>query len=110
MMYHKNRLIKAYEKVSCQRKVKRLSVCAVILCITSLCHCVILHLPEQVERKGVGVIGVIECNFLQPTHNKQDFDDTDKYRFTMRFLIPHSHGFQKILNTFSLCLLTIVVS
>lgn len=40
-----------------------------------------LSLPEQVERKGIGVIGVIECNFLQPTHNKQDFDDTDKYRF-----------------------------
>ncbi|KAK3530356.1 hypothetical protein QTP86_024343, partial [Hemibagrus guttatus] len=59
MMYHKNRLIKAYEKVSCQRKV---------------------------ERKGVGVIGVIECNFLQPTHNKQDFDDTDKYRKTMHNL------------------------
>ncbi|XP_060716967.1 MORC family CW-type zinc finger protein 3b isoform X1 [Tachysurus vachellii] len=59
MMYHKNRLIKAYEKVSCQRKV---------------------------ERKGVGIIGVIECNFLQPTHNKQDFDDTDKYRKTMHNL------------------------
>ncbi|KAF4075187.1 hypothetical protein AMELA_G00231580 [Ameiurus melas] len=59
MMYHKNRLIKAYESVSCQRKV---------------------------ERKGVGVIGVIECNFLQPTHNKQDFDDTDKYRKTMHNL------------------------
>ncbi|MCI4393743.1 hypothetical protein PGIGA_G00161010 [Pangasianodon gigas] len=59
MMYHKNRLIKAYERVSCQRKV---------------------------ERNGVGVIGVIECNFLQPTHNKQDFDDTDKYRKTMHNL------------------------
>ncbi|XP_060754800.1 MORC family CW-type zinc finger protein 3b isoform X2 [Neoarius graeffei] len=59
MMYHKNRLIKAYERVTCQRKV---------------------------ERKGVGVIGVIECNFLQPTHNKQDFDDTDKYRKTMHNL------------------------
>ncbi|KAF7689536.1 hypothetical protein HF521_012889 [Silurus meridionalis] len=59
MMYHKNRLIKAYERVSCQRKL---------------------------ERKGVGVIGVIECNFLQPTHNKQDFDDTDKYRKTMHNL------------------------
>lgn len=50
------------------------------LSITLLCYCVIWPLPEQVERKGVGVIGVIECNFLQPTHNKQDFDDTDKYR------------------------------
>ncbi|CAM4477318.1 unnamed protein product [Leuciscus chuanchicus] len=53
MMCHKNRLIKPYVKVSCQCK------------------------------KGVGVIGVIECNFLQPTHNKQDFDDTDKYRKIM---------------------------
>ncbi|KAA0715690.1 Zinc finger protein 3 [Triplophysa tibetana] len=30
--------------------------------------------------KGVGVIAVIECNFLKPTHNKQDFDNTDEYR------------------------------
>ncbi|XP_016415599.1 MORC family CW-type zinc finger protein 3-like [Sinocyclocheilus rhinocerous] len=59
MMYHKNRLIKPYVKVSCQCKT---------------------------ERKGVGVIGVIECNFLQPTHNKQDFDDTDKYRKIMHNL------------------------
>ncbi|XP_016346643.1 MORC family CW-type zinc finger protein 3-like isoform X4 [Sinocyclocheilus anshuiensis] len=40
----------------------------------------------RAERKGVGVIGVIECNFLQPTHNKQDFDDTDKYRKIMHNL------------------------
>lgn len=53
MMYHKNRLIKAYERVGCQLKG---------------------------DRKGVGVIGVIECNFLEPTHNKQDFDNTGKYR------------------------------
>ncbi|XP_052459923.1 MORC family CW-type zinc finger protein 3b isoform X1 [Carassius gibelio] len=59
MMYHKNRLIKPYVKVGCQCKA---------------------------ERKGVGVIGVIECNFLQPTHNKQDFDDTDKYRKIMHNL------------------------
>ncbi|XP_028837539.1 MORC family CW-type zinc finger protein 3b isoform X2 [Denticeps clupeoides] len=59
MMYHKNRLIKAYERVGCQRKA---------------------------EKKGVGVIGVIECNFLQPTHNKQDFDNTDKYRKTIHNL------------------------
>ncbi|KAG7453980.1 hypothetical protein MATL_G00264160 [Megalops atlanticus] len=53
MMYHKNRLIKAYERVGCQRKT---------------------------NYKGVGVIGVIDCSFLKPTHNKQDFDDTDEYR------------------------------
>ncbi|XP_062258830.1 MORC family CW-type zinc finger protein 3a [Platichthys flesus] len=56
MMYHKNRLIKAYERVGCQMKA---------------------------NRQGVGVIGVIECNYLNPTHNKQSFDETDHYRKTM---------------------------
>uniref|UniRef100_A0A8D0AA24 MORC family CW-type zinc finger 3a n=1 Tax=Sander lucioperca TaxID=283035 RepID=A0A8D0AA24_SANLU len=56
MMYHKNRLIKAYERVGCQLKA---------------------------NNKGVGVIGVIECYFLEPTHNKQSFNETDKYRKTM---------------------------
>uniref|UniRef100_A0A4W6CED8 MORC family CW-type zinc finger 3a n=1 Tax=Lates calcarifer TaxID=8187 RepID=A0A4W6CED8_LATCA len=56
MMYHKNRLIKAYERVGCQLKA---------------------------NNQGVGVIGVIECNFLDPTHNKQSFIETDKYRKTM---------------------------
>ncbi|XP_059418057.1 MORC family CW-type zinc finger protein 3a isoform X2 [Carassius carassius] len=56
MMYHKNRLIKAYERVACQNKA---------------------------NGKGVGVIAVIECNFLKPTHNKQDFDYTEEYRKTM---------------------------
>ncbi|XP_041857889.1 MORC family CW-type zinc finger protein 3a isoform X2 [Melanotaenia boesemani] len=59
MMYHKNRLIKAYERVGCQLKA---------------------------NNKGVGVIGVIECNFLDPTHNKQSFIETDKYRKTMTSL------------------------
>ncbi|KAF7709283.1 hypothetical protein HF521_016133 [Silurus meridionalis] len=56
MMYHNNRLIKAYEHVTCQRRV---------------------------DRMGVGVIGVIECNYLTPTHNKQEFDNTEIYRKTM---------------------------
>ncbi|XP_008399230.1 MORC family CW-type zinc finger protein 3a isoform X2 [Poecilia reticulata] len=59
MMYHKNRLIKAYERVGCQLKA---------------------------NIKGVGVIGVIECNFLDPTHNKQSFNETDKYRKTINSL------------------------
>ncbi|XP_016524046.1 MORC family CW-type zinc finger protein 3a isoform X2 [Poecilia formosa] len=59
MMYHKNRLIKAYERVGCQLKA---------------------------NMKGVGVIGVIECNFLDPTHNKQSFNETDKYRKTINSL------------------------
>ncbi|XP_059896197.1 MORC family CW-type zinc finger protein 3a isoform X2 [Gadus macrocephalus] len=58
MMYHKNRLIKAYDRVGCQLNAS--------------------------NKQGIGVIGVIECNFLEPTHNKQDFDNTDKYRNTIR--------------------------
>ncbi|CAB1328898.1 unnamed protein product [Coregonus sp. 'balchen'] len=59
MMYHKNRLIKPYERVGVQLKA---------------------------NIQGLGVIGVIECNFLEPTHNKQDFDNTDKYRKTINNL------------------------
>ncbi|KAK2083666.1 MORC CW-type zinc finger protein 4 [Saguinus oedipus] len=54
MMYHNNRLIKSFEKVGCQVK------------------------PTRGE--GVGVIGVIECNFLKPAYNKQDFEYTKEYR------------------------------
>ncbi|VTJ92167.1 Hypothetical predicted protein, partial [Marmota monax] len=35
---------------------------------------------------GVGVVGIIECNFLKPTHNKQDFDYTNEYRLTITAL------------------------
>ncbi|XP_019384454.1 PREDICTED: MORC family CW-type zinc finger protein 3 isoform X1 [Crocodylus porosus] len=59
MMYHRNRLIKAYERVGCQLKANNM---------------------------GVGVVGIIECNFLKPTHNKQDFDYTNEYRLTIAAL------------------------
>ncbi|XP_054984142.1 MORC family CW-type zinc finger protein 3 isoform X1 [Sorex araneus] len=59
MMYHRNRLIKAYEKVGCQLRANNM---------------------------GVGVVGIIECNFLKPTHNKQDFDYTNEYRLTIAAL------------------------
>ncbi|MBN3295976.1 MORC3 protein, partial [Amia calva] len=61
MMYHKNRLIKSYEKVGCQIK-------------------------STSRGAGVGVIGVIECNFLKPAHNKQDFEYTKEYRLTLAAL------------------------
>ncbi|XP_030795517.1 MORC family CW-type zinc finger protein 4 isoform X8 [Rhinopithecus roxellana] len=60
MMYHNNRLIKSFEKVGCQVK------------------------PTRGE--GVGVIGVIECNFLKPAYNKQDFEYTKEYRLTINAL------------------------
>lgn len=28
----------------------------------------------------MGVLGVVEADFLQPTHNKQNFDNTKSYR------------------------------
>ncbi|KAL3883240.1 hypothetical protein ACJMK2_029523 [Sinanodonta woodiana] len=52
MMYHNNRLIKAFEKVGYQKQPNGL---------------------------GMGVIGVVEANFLEPIHNKQDFNMTAKY-------------------------------
>ncbi|CAL8390283.1 unnamed protein product [Gadus morhua 'NCC'] len=58
MMYYNNRLIKAYHRVGCQLKAK--------------------------NRRSIGVIGVIECNHLKPTHNKQDFHNTDPYRNTIK--------------------------
>ncbi|XP_076857737.1 MORC family CW-type zinc finger protein 3-like [Brachyhypopomus gauderio] len=71
MMYHKNRLIKAYERVTCQLKANKI---------------------------GVRVIGVLECNFLTPTHNKQDFDYTDEYRKTMCSLNTKLEEYWKEVN------------
>ncbi|BBN00313.1 MORC family CW-type zinc finger protein [Marchantia polymorpha subsp. ruderalis] len=59
MLYHRNRLIKAYMRVGMQL--------------------------EENER-GMGVIGLAEADFLQPTHNKQDFDDTTAYRRLLKKL------------------------
>ncbi|XP_072276760.1 MORC family CW-type zinc finger protein 3-like [Pyxicephalus adspersus] len=59
MMYHRNRLIKSYVRVGCQLKANYM---------------------------GIGVVGIIECNFLKPTHNKQDFDYTREYRLTLSAL------------------------
>ncbi|KAJ8339396.1 hypothetical protein SKAU_G00361820 [Synaphobranchus kaupii] len=53
MMYHNNRLIRPYVRLGCQLKA---------------------------NAKGVGVVGIIECDFLKPTHNKQEFDDSEEYR------------------------------
>ncbi|XP_068596495.1 MORC family CW-type zinc finger protein 3 [Brachionichthys hirsutus] len=61
MMYHNNRLIKSYEKVGCQLKASS-------------------------QKVGIGVIGIIECNFLKPAHNKQDFEYTKEYRLTLSAL------------------------
>jgi hypothetical protein len=57
MMYHRNRLIKPYVRVGLQ-----------------------LQSPPD----ALGVIGVVECDWLQPTHNKQDFvQSTNAYRNTL---------------------------
>ncbi|XP_027621552.1 MORC family CW-type zinc finger protein 4 isoform X2 [Tupaia chinensis] len=69
MMYHNNRLIKSFEKVGCQVK------------------------PTRGE--GVGVIGVIECNFLKPAYNKQDFEYTKEYRLTINALAQKLNAYWK---------------
>ena len=53
MMYHNNRLIKPYVRVGVQM---------------------------EANAKGVGVLGVVDADFLSPMHNKQDFADTKQYR------------------------------
>lgn len=53
MLYHHNRLIKPYFRVGVQL---------------------------QPNKDGLGVLGIMEADFLQPTHNKQDFDDTKGWR------------------------------
>ncbi|KAB0393256.1 hypothetical protein E2I00_013349 [Balaenoptera physalus] len=69
LMYHNNRLIKSFEKVGCQVK------------------------PTHGE--GVGVIGVIECNFLKPAYNKQDFEYTKEYRLTINALAQKLNAYWK---------------
>lgn len=39
-----------------------------------------MGLQLEPNDKGLGVLGVVEADFLTPTHNKQDFDDTPTYR------------------------------
>lgn len=63
MMYNRNRLIKAYLKVGMQQGGSGNS--------TSKMYS---------QFSGKRVIGIIEADFLQPTHNKQDFDFTPAYR------------------------------
>lgn len=85
MLYHRNRLIKAYEKVGCQLKVGEQD----LNCVSSHVRVALVSKPQFLshffqssgQRAGVGVIGVIECNFLKPAHNKQDFEYTKEYRF-----------------------------
>ncbi|XP_058148099.1 MORC family CW-type zinc finger protein 4 isoform X4 [Dasypus novemcinctus] len=69
MMYHNNRLIKSFEKVGCQVK--------------------------PIHGEGVGVIGVIECNFLKPAYNKQDFEYTKEYRLTIHALAQKLNAYWK---------------
>ncbi|XP_065191990.1 uncharacterized protein LOC135823090 isoform X1 [Sycon ciliatum] len=57
MLYHNNRLIKGY-----------------------------YHMGLQARAEAVGVVGVIDCPFLQPTHNKQEFDGSQQYQAFLKSL------------------------
>ncbi|KAL1766204.1 MORC family CW-type zinc finger protein 4 isoform X1 [Sigmodon hispidus] len=69
MMYHNNRLIKAFEKAGCQLK--------------------------PIYGDTVGVIGVVECNFLKPAYNKQDFEYTKEYRLIINVLAQKLNAYWK---------------
>jgi len=37
-------------------------------------------LASQIGMSGAGIVGVVEADFLDPIHNKQEFDKTDRYK------------------------------
>ncbi len=125
-MYHKNRLIKAHEKVGYQKQVREnfyyiipivhgifLDFFVAILCsrrnftqfVALFCEQIteswkkllcsfalfvekdtpffglqLFCLYLQPNDLGVGVVGVCEVDFLQPTHDKQNFNQSSEYK------------------------------
>ncbi|GFO12223.1 MORC family CW-type Zinc finger protein 3 [Plakobranchus ocellatus] len=72
MLYYKNRLIKAFLHVGYQKH------------------------PDD---RGIGVVGVVDVDFLQPIHNKQDFIEDNKYNLAMRaFATKLNAYFDKVTN------------
>jgi len=59
MLYHHGRLIRSYVKVGVQRH------------------------PNSA---GMGVLGVVDCDYLTPTHNKQDFNHNNLFNSLMESL------------------------
>ncbi|GFS21454.1 MORC family CW-type zinc finger protein 3 [Elysia marginata] len=59
MIYNRNRLIKAFERVGYQKKG---------------------------DGKGKGVIGIAEADFLLPIHDKQNFQRDEKFKYEARRL------------------------
>ncbi|RUS81130.1 hypothetical protein EGW08_011116, partial [Elysia chlorotica] len=73
MLYHRNRLIKAFERVGYQK---------------------------QPNDRGVGVVGVAQVDFLQPIHNKQDFKWDEKFNSVMKaFAIKLNEYWNEKMNT-----------
>ncbi|KAI9109779.1 hypothetical protein K1719_019409 [Acacia pycnantha] len=79
-VYHKNRLIKPFWKVTAEG-----------------------------QSKGMGVIGVLEVNFIEPAHDKQDFEgsplfirlETRLKQMTMEYWKGHCHlvGYQPLIKS-----------
>ncbi|RUS70389.1 hypothetical protein EGW08_021849 [Elysia chlorotica] len=59
MLYNRNRLIKAFERVGCQR--------------------------QSNTTDGIGVVGVAEINFVEPEHTKQNFTSSTAYNAALRW-------------------------
>jgi len=38
---------------------------------------------SQIGLSGAGIVGVVETDFLDPIHNKQEFDKTDRYKYVI---------------------------
>lgn len=55
----------------------------------------LIFFSKPTRGEGVGVIGVIECNFLKPAYNKQDFEYTKEYRLTINALAQKLNAYWK---------------
>ncbi len=48
--------------------------------LSRVCTCTgTFCLSVQNSGMGIGVVGVVKCDFLEPVHNKQNFSRTDQY-------------------------------
>ena len=46
------------------------------LCKVTHIESEITHCQEEPNQRGVGVLGIVQADFLTPTHDKQNFNDT----------------------------------
>ncbi|KAG5626127.1 hypothetical protein H5410_011345 [Solanum commersonii] len=76
-VYHKNRLILEIERFETKGPLSTMFD----LVMEALSQMMpFWHVVRYSDSRGRGVVGVLEANFIQPTHNKQDFEKTPLFQ------------------------------